>query len=144
MPRNVWTGIIMLENPNIMLLQILNNNRLDNSITSAECQRRDGKLSIELRAAYSWLSCHTFVPVAFLGNQRIFWLERNLLRRDEVLRKWSSSGVVLHSLPDLGLSATFPVCWNLFSSWLIVNSWLWKCRATSLADMPAVSIPKAL
>ena len=27
---------------------------------------------------------------------------------------------------------------------LIVDSWRWKCRATSLADMPAVSIPMAL
>ena len=60
------------------------------------------------------------------------------------MRKRSSRGVVLRGLPDLGRSATFPVSWNLFSSRLIVDSWLWKCRATFLADMPAVSIPMAL
>ena len=38
MPRHVWTGIIMLENPKVMLLQIRYNNRLDNFVTSAECQ----------------------------------------------------------------------------------------------------------
>ena len=31
----------------------------------------------------------------------------------------------------------------MFSSRLIVDSWRWKCRPTSLADMPAVSIPMA-
>ena len=39
---------------------------------------------------------------------------------------------------------TFPVYWNLFNSQLIVDSWWWKCRAMSLADMPAVSIPMVL
>ena len=48
------------------------------------------------------------------------------------------------ALFDLGWSAAFPVCWNLSSSRLIVGSWRWKCRATSFADMPAVSIPMAL
>ena len=33
MPRSVWTGIIMLENPNLMLLHIRYNKRLDNSVT---------------------------------------------------------------------------------------------------------------
>ena len=46
-------GIIMLENPKVTLLQIRYNNRLDNSVTSAECQRRDDTLSIELCVAYS-------------------------------------------------------------------------------------------
>ena len=45
-------------------------------------------------------------------------------------------------LPDLGRSATFPVC--LFGSRLIVDSWRWKCRPTALADMPAVSVPMVL
>ena len=53
MLRSVWTGIIMFENPNVMLLQIRYNNRLDNSVTSAERQRRDETLSIERRVAYS-------------------------------------------------------------------------------------------
>ena len=52
MLRSVWTGIIMFENPNVML-QIRYNNRLDNSVTSAERQRRDETLSIERRVAYS-------------------------------------------------------------------------------------------
>ena len=38
----------MLQNPDAMLLQIQYNNRLDNSVTSAECQRRDGTLLIKL------------------------------------------------------------------------------------------------
>ena len=33
MPHSVWTGIIMLENPNVLLLQIQYNNRLDDSVT---------------------------------------------------------------------------------------------------------------
>ena len=86
----------------------------------------------------------TVVPVAFLRKRHNFRLERNLLRRDEVVRKRSSRGVVLRGLPDLNRSATFPVCWILFSSRLIVDSWCWKCRATTLADMPVVSIPIAL
>ena len=53
MPRSAWTGIIMLENPKVMLLQIRYNNSLDNSVTSAECQLRDGKLSLEWPVAYS-------------------------------------------------------------------------------------------
>ena len=32
-PRSLWTGIIMLENPKVMLLQIRYYNRLDNSVT---------------------------------------------------------------------------------------------------------------
>ena len=62
------------------------------------------------------------------------------------MKSWekSSCGVVLRGLPYLGRSAMFPVCWNLFSSWLIVDSWRWKCRATSIADMPVESIPMAL
>ena len=43
----------------------------------------------------------TLVPIAFLGKRPIFRLERNLLRRDEVVRKRSSCGVVLRGLPDL-------------------------------------------
>ena len=144
MPRSVCTGIIMLENPNIMLLQIRYNNRLDNSVTSAECQRRDSTLSIERCVAYSWLSCRTLVSLAFHGKEPNFWLKRNLLLQDEVMRKWSSRGLVFRGLPDLGQSAMFLVCWNLFSSWLTVDSWRWKCRAMSFADMPAVSIPMAL
>ena len=146
MPRNVWTGIIMLENPNIMLLQIRYNNRLDNSVTSVECQCRDGTLSIE--AACSLLLTvllQALVPVAFLSKQPNFLLERNLLHQDEVMRKWSSCDVVLRGLPDLCQSATLPVCCNLFSCQLIVSSWHWKSQATSLADMPAVIIiPMAL
>ena len=83
-----------------------------NSVTSAECQRRDGPLSIERRIAYSIPDClsQTLVPVAFLSKRPNFRLERNLLRRDEVVRKRSSCGVVLRGLPNLGRSATFPVC----------------------------------
>ncbi len=33
MPRSVWTGIIMLENSNVTLLQIRYNNRLDDFVT---------------------------------------------------------------------------------------------------------------
>ena len=122
MPHSVLTGIIMLENPNVMLLQY---NRLDNSVTSEECQGRDGTLSIERRVAYSWLSCRKLLcqsvhSCAFLSKRPNFRLQRNLLHRDEVVRKRSSRGVVLRRLPDLGRSATFPVCWNLFSSRLIV------------------------
>ena len=84
------------------------------------------------------------MPVAFLSKRTYFQQERNLLRRDEIVRKRSSHGVALRGMADLGRSATFPVCRNLFSSRLIVDSWRWKCRATSLADMPAVSIPMAL
>ena len=84
------------------------------------------------------------MPVAFLSKRPNFRLERNLLSRDEDVRKRSSSGMVLRVQPDLGLSVTFPVCRNLFSSRLIVDPWRWKCRATSLADMSAVSIPMAL
>ena len=65
------------------------------------------------------------------------------MRRDEVVRKRSSRAVVLRGLPDLGRSATFPVCWNLFSSRL-VDSWRCKCRATAFTYMPAISIPMAL
>ena len=43
MPRTVWTGLIMLENPNVMLLQIRYNYKFDNSVTSVECQHRDGR-----------------------------------------------------------------------------------------------------
>ena len=86
----------------------------------------------------------TFVPVAFLSKRPNFGLNRNLLRRDEVVRKRSFRGVVLSGLPDLGPSATFPVCCNLFSCRLLADSWRWKRRATSLAGMPAVSIPMAL
>ena len=95
------------------------------------------------RAAYSLFLAvlsQTLVPVAFLTKRHNFRLDRNLLRRDEVMRKRSSRGVVLRGLPDLGRSATFPVCWNLFSSRLIADSWRWKCRATSLADMPDGSL----
>ena len=53
MPGSVWTDIIMLENAMVMLLQIRYNNRLDNYVTSAECQPRDGTFSIERRVAYS-------------------------------------------------------------------------------------------
>ena len=52
----------------------------------------------------------TLVPAAFLKKRPNFRLERNLLDRDEVVRKWSFCGVVLRGLPDLGRSATFPVC----------------------------------
>ena len=52
----------------------------------------------------------TLVPVAFLSKRPNFRLERNLLCRDEVVRKRSSCGVVLLGLPDLGRSATSPVC----------------------------------
>ena len=98
-------------NPNVMLMQIWYNNRLDNSVTSAECQRRDGKLSIERRVAlFLTVLSQILMPVAFLGKRPNFRLERNLLRRDEVVRKRSSRGVVLRGLPDLGRSATFTVC----------------------------------
>ena len=140
------TGIIMLENPNVMLLQTRYNNRFDNSVTLAECQRRNGTLSISL---FLTALSQTLVPVAFLSQRSKFRLERNLLRRDEVVRKRYSCGVVLCGLPDLGRSVTFPVFFfffflNLLSSRLIVDSWRWKCRATSLADMSAVSILMAL
>ena len=52
----------------------------------------------------------TLVPVAFLSKRPNFRRERNLLRQDEVVRKWSSCSMVLRGLPDLGRSATFPVC----------------------------------
>ena len=52
----------------------------------------------------------TLVAVAFLSKRPNFRLERNLLRRDEVVRKRSSRDMVLRCLPDLGRSATFPVC----------------------------------
>ena len=146
MLRSVWSGIIMMENPNVMLLQIRYNNRLNNSVTSAECHPTSGRYPFNRAACNLFLTVlsQTLVPVAFLSKQRNFRLERNLLRRDKVVRKPSSCGVVLRGLSDLGRSAMFPVCWNLFISRLIVNSWRWKCRATSLADMPAVSIPMAL
>ena len=86
----------------------------------------------------------TLVPVAFLNKRPNFRLERNLFCQDEVARKRSSRGMHLRNMPDMGRSAMFPVCSNLFSNPLIVNSWHWKCQATSLADMPAVSIPMAL
>ena len=52
----------------------------------------------------------TLVPVAFLSKRPNFGLERNLLCRDEVVRKRTPCGLVLLGLPDLGRSATFPVC----------------------------------
>ena len=52
----------------------------------------------------------TLVTEAFLSKRANFRLERNLLRRDEVVRKRSYRGVVLRGLPDLGRSTTFPVC----------------------------------
>ena len=146
MPHSECTGIIILGNPDVMLLKIRCNNRLGNSVTSAECQHRDGTISIERRVAYPRPSCRTLLwqYLAFHSKQPNFRLERNLLRRDEVMRKQSSCGVVLPCLPDLGRSMTFPVCWNLFSSQLTADSWRWKCRAMSLANMPAVSILIAL
>ena len=43
----------------------------------------------------------TLVPVAFLSKRPNLQLKRNLLLRDEV---------ALRGVPDLGQSATFPVC----------------------------------
>ena len=106
MPRSVWTGIIMLDNPIVMLLQIQYNNRLDNSVTSAECQRRDGTLSVERCSLFLTVLSQTLVPIAVPSKRPNFRLERNLLRRDEVVRKRSSRGVVLRGLPDMGRSAT--------------------------------------
>ena len=81
MPRIVLTTIIMLENPNIMLLQIRYNNRLDKSVTSAECQRRDDTFSIkEAGSLFLTVLSQTLMPVAFLSKQPNFQLERNLLR----------------------------------------------------------------
>ena len=51
----------------------------------------------------------TLVPVAFLSKRPNFRLKRNLMRRDEVVRKQFSRGAVLRGLPGLGRSATFPV-----------------------------------
>ena len=79
------------------------------------------------------------MPVAFLSKRPNFRLERNSLRRDEVVRKRSFRGAVLRGLPDLGRSQFAEIC-----SVVDLLSWRWKCRATSLADMPAVNIPMAL
>ena len=49
--HNVWMDIIMLQTPNVMLLQLQYDNRLDNSVTSEECQSMDGTFSIEPRVA---------------------------------------------------------------------------------------------
>ena len=110
MPRTVWTGLIMLENPNIMLLQIRYNNRFDNSVTSVECQHGDVPFNQAAYSLFLTVLSQTLLPIAFLGKRPIFQLERNLLRRDEVVRKHFSRGVVLRGLPDLGWSGTFPVC----------------------------------
>ena len=92
----------MLENPNVMLLQIRYNNRLDNSVTSAECQRRGGTLSIKWRVAqFLTVLSQTLVPVAFLRKRPNVRLERNLLHQDEV---------VINGLPYLSQSMTLPVC----------------------------------
>ena len=50
------------------------------------------------------------VPEAFLSKRPNFRIEGNLLRRDEVVRKRSSRSAVLRGLPDIGRSATFPLC----------------------------------
>ena len=49
----------------------------------------------------------TLVPVAFLNKRPKFRLERNLLRRDEVVRKRFSRGVVLRGLHDMGSTLLF-------------------------------------
>ena len=77
----------------------------------------------------------TLVPVAFLSKRPNFRLERNLLRRDKVVRKQSSRGVVLRGLPDLGRSATFPVYWNLFSSRLIHGGESRDTTTTTMTDI---------
>ena len=90
----------MLESPNVMLLQIWYNNRLDNSVTSAECQRIDGRHAFNRSACslYPTVLSQTLVSVAFLSKRPNFRLERNLSRRDEVLRKRSSLSVWFYAV----------------------------------------------
>ena len=81
-------------------------------IASSQRNANYGRHAVNRAACSLFLTVlsQTLVPAAFLCKRPNFRLERNLLHPDEVVRKRSSRGVVLRGLPDLGQSATFPVC----------------------------------
>ena len=65
MPRSVWTGIIMLENPNTMLLQIRYNSRLENSVTvplSSEITRHYDEICLPIMM-YARPNHHATTPI---------------------------------------------------------------------------------
>ena len=101
MPRTVWTGLIMLENPTLCCCKY--GTTTGSIIPSHQSNANVGMDAFNQAACSLFLTVlsQTLVPIAFLGKRPIFRLERNLLRRDEVVRKRSSCGVVLRGLPDL-------------------------------------------
>ena len=126
-------GIIILEDPNIILLQIQYNNRHDNSITSAECQLRDASWHTFSQAACSLFSdcpvaksCASSIPqeMTKLSTRKKFIASRRSREKTVFPRRgftWSACSGLLWDAPSVLKSVQLSTYCRLVALELQIN-----------------------